>query len=268
MPGRADMRCVALLYHHIGPARPGAYPELTISSELFARQIEWLARHGYTGICAADWLAWLATGTELPPKPILITFDDAYADIAEHALPLLRHHGFSATVFVVTARVGRTNTWDERQGYATLPLMTAEQIRSWAAEGIEFGAHSRTHADLTTLSADALAEEIVGSRDELERLLGAPVTSFAYPFGAFNDAARALVASSYGLAFSCLEGFNRAHTDRQLLRRVFLKPRHSMGMFALIVRLGGLQRFRDWRIRLALRTRLKRVLGVGARPSR
>lgn len=259
---RGSVRYLSLLYHHVGPDRPGIYPELSIAPDLFERQIAWLARHGYTGIRPAQWLDWLRTGAPLPRKPVLITFDDAYADIAEFALPTLRRYGFGASTFVVTSRIGSTNIWDEQQGYATLPLMTAAQIREWATQGIEFGAHSRTHPHLPQLDQAVLADEIVGSRDELTRLLGAPVTSFAYPFGEYNDDARSIVAANYGLGFSCLGGFNRATTDPHLLRRIYLKSGHSMLVFALIMRLGGLQRVEGWRIRLALRTRLKHALGI------
>lgn len=258
------MRCLSLLYHHVGPHRPGIYPELSMSPDLFQRQIAWLARHGYTGIRPAQWLDWLHTNAPLPRKPVLITFDDAYADIAEFALPTLQHYSFGASIFVVTSRIGSTNNWDEQQGYATLPIMTADQIREWSTLGIEFGAHSRTHPHLPQLAPAALVDEIVGSRDELTRLLGAPVTSFAYPFGEYNDAARSVVAANYGLGFSILGGFNYAATDPHLLRRIYLKSSHSMPAFALIMRLGGLQRLENWRIRLALRTRLKRALGIRA----
>jgi len=258
----ASVRCLALLYHHVGPYRPGIYPELSIAPSLFERQIAWLARHGYTGIRPAQWLAWLQTGAALPKKPVLLTFDDAYADIAEFALPTLRRYGFSASVFIVSAYVGATNTWDELQGYAQLPLMTAAQIREWAMQDIEFGAHSRTHAHLPQLNDDALADEIVGSRDELANLLGTSITSFAYPFGEYSDAARKIVAANYRLGFSCLGGFNRATTDPFLLRRIYLKSHHSMPVFALIMRMGGMQRLEGLRIRLALRTRLKRMLGI------
>jgi peptidoglycan/xylan/chitin deacetylase (PgdA/CDA1 family) len=201
-------------------------------------------------------LEWRNSGGGLPRKPILITFDDAYADITEHALPILRHFGFSAAVFAVTARIGQTSNWDASRGYTTLPLMSAEQIRYWAEQGIEFGAHSRTHADLTTLSTDALFEEIVTSRNELAALVNRPAIAFAYPFGAYNDAALGIVQSNFDLAFTfnLNNGFNCRETDPHLLRRVLVRSNQSMLAFSLLVRMGF-----NWRSKLALRTRLKRV---------
>jgi peptidoglycan/xylan/chitin deacetylase (PgdA/CDA1 family)/glycosyltransferase involved in cell wall biosynthesis len=253
--------CPALMYHHVGPARPGAWREWTVSAAQFERQIRWLARRGYVGIRPSDWLRWLREGTGLPEKPILITFDDAYEDTAEFALPILRRYGFGAAVFVVTARIGETNAWDESQGCGTLQLMTAEKIRSWAGQGIEFGAHGRTHADLTKLSAEERASEIAGSKSDLSALLGAPVVSFAYPYGECDDSVRDLVRAEFDLAFGTEEGINYLAGDPHLLRRMNVSPDDSLLAFALNVRGGGLRKIRDWRIRLGLRTRLKRALG-------
>ncbi len=257
---RNNLRCIVLLYHHVGQRSTGAFEDLTIAPDEFKRQMAWLAQHGYTGIRPAEWLEYTQTGKSLPAKPILITFDDAYADIAEHALPVLRRFGFGGAVFVVSGCVGRTNVWDEQKGYASLPLMNAEQLRYWAGQGIEFGAHSRTHPDLTGLEAGRLRDEVAGSRVELEGLLGRNVASFAYPHGAVNDTVVAAVQREYALGFTCVEGFNRAETDPLRLRRVFMRPGLSMGAFALTVRTGGLPRLGEWRIRLALGTRLRRIL--------
>jgi peptidoglycan/xylan/chitin deacetylase (PgdA/CDA1 family) len=243
---KRDVR--VLMYHRIGPGRPDTYPGLTVSPKKFERQIRWLARRGYVGIRLLEWIA----GNDLPKKPIVVTFDDAYADTAEYALPILRRYGFSAVVFVVTQRVGRTNTWDEAHGCGTLRLMTAEQIEQWAAEGIEFGAHSRTHPDLTTLSDEECTAEIAGSRSDLEALLGERAFSFAYPYGAYDGNVRDLVAKHFAMGFSTEEGLNGAGADPYLLRRVRMGPDDSIIGFALSVWMGG-----NWRGRVALRTRLR-----------
>jgi peptidoglycan/xylan/chitin deacetylase (PgdA/CDA1 family) len=259
-----ERSCSSLLYHHVGPARPGTKRELTVSPERFERQIRWLARRGYAGIKPSDWLNWIRHGTSLPKKPILVTFDDAYADTADYGLPILRKYGFSAAVFVVTERLAATNTWDEVQGCGTLQLMTAEQIRYWAREGIEFGAHSRTHPHLAKLSASELAAEVIGGKDDLTALLGYPPVSFAYPYGEYNDAVCELVRGNFDMAFSVEEGLNYLSGDLHLLRRAYVGAGDSLIEFALSVRRGGIRRLRDWRIKLALRTRLKRAFRNGS----
>jgi peptidoglycan/xylan/chitin deacetylase (PgdA/CDA1 family) len=251
-----------LLYHHVGPDHPETVRGLTVSPQRFERQIRWLARRGFHGISPSNWLQWLRTGNGLPTKPILITFDDAYADVAEYALPILKKYGFSGAVFVVTERLGGTNTWDEVQGCGTLNLMTAEQIRHWDVQGIEFGAHSRTHAHLSKLSAAELSAEVVGSKNDLSKLLDHPIVSFAYPYGDCNDAVRDLVRDEFDLAFGVQEGLNYLSSDRHLLKRAYIGSTDLMIDFAASARRGGIGRIRDWRIKLKLRTRLKRLLRI------
>ena len=127
--------------------------------------MRWLARWGYVGIRPSDWLRWLRERTGPPEKAVLITFDDGYADLTEHALPVLRRHGFGAVVFVVTGQVGGASAWDEAQGSAPHRLMTADKWRL-GYTGNQFGSHSRTHVDLTTLTPNELSDEIVGSRKD------------------------------------------------------------------------------------------------------
>jgi peptidoglycan/xylan/chitin deacetylase (PgdA/CDA1 family) len=255
------MRLPVLMYHHVGPSIPHTYAELTVLPKQFERQIRWLARRGYVGIRPADWLEWRRSGKGLPDKPVLVTFDDGYADLAEYALPVLRRYGFGAVVFIVTGLVGGTNAWDEARGSATHRLLTAEQIRYWAAQGIEFGAHSRTHADLTILSAEELAKEIVGGRDELADLLGSPVTSFAYPYGAYNQTVNTCARGTYSLTFRADErtpGINYLCTDPHDLQRTMIHPKDSLADLECRLRWGH-SPILEMRERLRLRSRLKRL---------
>ncbi len=230
-----------LLYHHVGPARFGTFPKLTISPEEFERQMRLLVRWGYVGIGPSDWLRWLHERTALPDRAVLITFDDGYADLTKHAFPVLRAHGFRAVVFIVTGQVGGTNAWDEANGSAQHQLMSADQIRYWATQGIEFGAHSRTHADLRTLTPVRLSDEIVGSRDDLMKLLGSRVISFAYPHGFYNKDVYECVRATFDLAYCAgrkMEGFNAFLTDRHLQRRNEIVNGDFLVDFACSVRLG------------------------------
>ena len=256
------LRLPVLMYHHVGPARPGTFPEWTGSPKQFERQMHWLARRGYTGIRPADWIKWLREGKGLPEKPVLLTFDDGFEDLVEYALPVLRRYGFGAAVFIVTGQVGGTNTWDEAQGSATHRLMTAEQIRHWATQGIEFGAHSRTHADLTTLSAQELENEVVGSRDDLAKILGAPVTSFAYPFGSYNQAVHECAQGAFSLTFRADEqspGVNYLCTDPHDLQRTTVHPTDSLADLECRAR-WGYSPIHEWRGRLRLRSRFKNAI--------
>jgi peptidoglycan/xylan/chitin deacetylase (PgdA/CDA1 family)/glycosyltransferase involved in cell wall biosynthesis len=255
-------RLPVLLYHHVGPLRPGTVAGLTVSPQRFERQVRWLACRGYTGIRPSDWLRWRREGKGLPDKPVLLTFDDGYADLAEHAFPVLRRYGFGAGVFIVTGQLGGTNAWDEARGSATHRLLAAEQVRFWDTQGIEFGAHSRTHADLTTLSAQQLTEEVMGSKDDLANLLGTRVASFVYPYGFYSQAVYDCVRGAFDLALIAddhQEGLNYLLTDPYLLRRTMVQTNDSWLDLECRAR-WGYNPLLNLRARLRLRSRLKHAM--------
>ncbi len=234
------MNLPILLYHHVGPLRPGTNRELTISPERFEAQIQFLVRHRYGPIGLSEWLDTRRTRSSLPGKRVVITFDDGYADTAEFALPVLRRFGFRATVYVVTGQVGGTNVWDQEWGSAAHQLMGVEQIRHWAGLGIEFGAHTRNHPDLTSRSGKELSEEVEGSAQDLARIVGYRPISFAYPYGVYDSGVRDCVARSFDAAVTCDEGLNTRATDPHLLRRAEISPSDNMLDFACRLRLGWL----------------------------
>ena len=252
------LRVPVLMYHHVGPPRPGLYPGNSVTPQRFETHLRWLERRGYSAIRPSDWLRWMREGKPLGDKPVLLTFDDAYADTAAHALPLLKRYGFSGAVFVVTGQIAGTNLWDQALGYAPLPLMSADEIRRWASEGIEFGAHGRTHADLTKLSGEALRQEVEGSAQDLANLLGTRISSFAYPYGYADDKVVDLVRAHFDVAFSCEEGLNTLRTDPLLLHRVSISQEQPLFEFAWRVRFGRVP-IPHLRERLRLRTRAKRL---------
>ncbi len=227
-----------LLYHYIGPLEEGIFTGGSVSPGKFGRQVEWLSRRGYNAVCPSDWLAWQREGKPLPSKPVLITFDDAYADIAHYALPVLRRFGFRATVFVITGLIGETNMWDQRMGYRVLDIMNLEQIQEWAAQGIEFGAHTRTHPDLTTLTSHQLIDEVVGSGTDLSRILGTEVLSFAYPYGHYNTAVLECAKKAFPFCFTTRWGLNERSAEPHLLRRMEVRTGHSLADLRCQLRWG------------------------------
>ncbi|MFZ0888807.1 MAG: polysaccharide deacetylase family protein [Candidatus Binataceae bacterium] len=238
-----------LLYHNVGPLPPEDPFGLTVAPDQFEEQVRWLVSRGYETIWPSDWLAWRREGKALPRKPVLLTFDDGYADVAEYAFPVLRSHDLKAAVYVVTRRLGLTNTWDEADGHRTMRLMTVDQVRQWSELGIEFGSHTRTHPRLTSLSEERLAEEIEGSRDDLRCLLRRrvyqrqEVESFAYPYGdgADSSVVREHLGRTYQLALTVCGGLNLFKTNPYELRRVMILPGDSLMHFERKVRLGATQ---------------------------
>lgn len=256
------VRLPVLMYHHVGPLRCGTSRALTVSPLDFAAQMGWLYGHGYTPIRVTDWIAWCDEGKPLPEKPILISFDDGYADLARYALPTLHRYRFPAIVFVVTSLIGMTNQWDERTGWGTLRLMTTEQIREAVDQGIEFGAHSRTHPDLTAVSSEQLEHEISGSAAELERVCGTRPTAFAYPYGSYDERVRETASRAFRVSFTADEALNSLATDRFLLNRLAVLRQYGLLGFGFTLSMGfhPIGRLRELvRLRSRLRAAARRA---------
>jgi peptidoglycan/xylan/chitin deacetylase (PgdA/CDA1 family) len=216
--GQAGPRLTVLLYHDVGEPLPGAYPGLTVGTRRFEQHLRLLARLRRTPVHPRD-----LAGT-LPPNPVLITFDDGYAGLTANALPLLRRYATPALLFAVSGHIGGTNAWDAQEGWRTQPLMGAEALSEWRTADMSVGSHTRTHPDLTKLAPDALEQELRGSREDLEGLLGEPVTTFAYPYGLHGAAARRQAAETYDFAFTTDQGLNTPHTHRSALKRTTIYP--------------------------------------------
>jgi peptidoglycan/xylan/chitin deacetylase (PgdA/CDA1 family)/glycosyltransferase involved in cell wall biosynthesis len=260
-----EMRLPVLLYHNVGPARSARYAELTISPKRFRSQMRWLSARGYTTIRSRDWVEWVTRGMPLPRKPVLLTFDDGYADLATYAFPVLRRLGLGAEVFVVTGRLGGTNAWDHEGQPGTHPLLTAADIKTWSVDGIHFQSHSRTHANLTA-SDENLAEEIAQSAEDITRITGETAESFAYPFGYYNDAAKSRARSAYRCAYTAEPGLNELSVDLFELKRVLIPHDRSLLDFACRVAFGWspIEKIRSvLRIRSRARSAM-RLIGVRA----
>lgn len=173
------------MYHQIDtpPARGTPMRGLVVAPSTFSWQMGMLRLLGYRGVSMTELMPYLRG--ERTGKVVGITFDDGYRNNLEHALPVLQRFGFSATCYAVSRLAGRDNAWDAKQGVPSKPLMNADELRRWVAGGMEVGAHTRDHADLTTLDADTARDQITGCKRDLEDLVGAPVRHFCYPYGRF-----------------------------------------------------------------------------------
>jgi glycosyltransferase involved in cell wall biosynthesis/peptidoglycan/xylan/chitin deacetylase (PgdA/CDA1 family) len=221
-------RLPVLAYHRVGPPVDGANPELTVTPARFQRHLALLRRLRYTPITPPAWLAWCQSGAPLPKRPVLLTFDDAYADLARYAFPELARNGYCATVFAPSAYLGKENSWDEALRAGSHPVMhrllDAADLIAWKRRGIDVGAHSRTHARLTALDSDELIAEVSGGKHDLEGLLDARVTTFAYPFGAIDERVRDVAVATFDSAFTIEEGLNTLATHPLSLRRSVVRP--------------------------------------------
>jgi len=219
MQGPGEIIIPILLYHHIGFSLKGE-SVYYVSPESFDQQMNLLYQWGYKTISVELLTRALNEGAELPPKPILLTFDDGTETTYTTALPLMQRYNFTGTTYIVYNYVGISN------------YMSADQIRALYAAGWEIGSHGLSHIDLTTRT-DRQEDEIVESRRKLEAMLDVPILSFAYPFGAYDiDSLHYVHDAGYiaamGLGNESLQG------NRNLfyLYRQAVKGTDDLGTFA------------------------------------
>lgn len=170
-----------LEYHVLGDAPADApYPELYVSRPDFHRQLQWLDRHDYEAVTLEQVEAAWYEGGRLPPKPVVLSFDDGYRPQFTFALPQLREHGWAG---VLNLKAEGSDLYDSN--------VEAMIDADW-----EIASHTIHHSDLTTLDAAALEEEVAGSRQILRREYGVPVKNFCYPSGRFDATVIAAVEAA------------------------------------------------------------------------
>jgi len=235
-------RVPVLMYHRVGEASNAWEARYTISPQNFAAQMAALAGKGFRAVSIDAFIAWLERGTSLPTGAVLITFDDGFRGVQEHALPILEGMGWPFTVFLVSDLIGKADLWTRASNPAgvTYPLLDEREILDMQQRGVSFHSHTRSHASLPTLNDDALTEQLVGSRQTLARLLGKDVGCIAYPFGHADERVEAATrAAGYRAAFSTRSGFNRQDVNRFQIRRVDVFGTDTPAMLLRKIRLGS-----------------------------
>ncbi|MFZ1431104.1 MAG: polysaccharide deacetylase family protein [Geminicoccaceae bacterium] len=228
-----------LMYHRIAAADDGPAPlaPFRVTPAMFERQLAYLRRHGYRTITVEAWQqALIEQDGRVDDRVVALTFDDAYRDFLTDAWPLLRKYGFNATLFVASDHVGGCAEWDRPFGEPA-PILAWPELRTLAGEGLAFGAHSGSHPFMTRLApADMLAEGR-RSKDRLERELGRPVTTMAYPFGD-NDliVRRAMAACGFAGAVTTAPGLSRLGDNPMALPRQLIDGADDLDAF--IAKLG------------------------------
>lgn len=242
------MNCPILMYHHI-QAEDHAGLDLSVSRRSFERQINWLKAKGYTAVTVARLAAFLHGNSDLPEKPVLITFDDGYQSVWDLAKPVLDRAGYVATVYAVPKALGQYNIWDQNKSTPIWPCMTAETCKQLIASGWEIGAHGFDHQALTALDDRVLNKNLTSARDKLSEQLNEKVTTFCYPFGALNDRVKTAVKEAGYLAACAISpGTSSVTADIWALRRVYVKGPEGLTAFKRKVSSWYLS-YRAWRKR-------------------
>ena len=191
-----------------------------VAPDLFRKQLDSLTKRGFTFVSPDQFTFFLQGDALLPSRPVLLTFDDGYADLPETARTILRPRKIDALAFAVTGP--STNEWDQPYGAKTKDLVTAGQRRELTGLGVEIGSHSRTHREMPLLAGEELATEAAGSLEDL-RAGGLNPRFFAYPYGALNASSKKAVADAgYCAAFGTAHRRVRRSDDRFDLPRVMI----------------------------------------------
>src|SRR3989338_7240102 len=227
-----------LTYHRIG--RENSLDGLTVSKKIFIEQMQYIQRH-CRPLLLGELVQILVEKGTIPSRAVAVTFDDGYADTFKIAFPILKRAKIPATVFVTTGYVDQ-----EAPSFREAPMLSWRMIREMQQAGIEIGAHTLTHPNLTQCSLREGKRQMIGSRNRLEEKLRKPVRLFAYPYGgvrSFNKAVQAC-ARQAGFLGACttLSGSNGPHTDPYALRRM---PPLRDEIHSLVVQLDRVARKRS-----------------------
>ncbi|MGI8563853.1 MAG: polysaccharide deacetylase family protein [Candidatus Dormibacter sp.] len=223
-PGRSQLHVPVLMYHYIRvprePPRTVGY-DLSVTPDDFRAQMDWLAQNGYRPVTLRDVSAYLANLGTLPARSVVLTFDDGYADFYSTAWPVLREHHFTAVAYLVSGFLGRP-------GY-----VTAEQVAELDRAGVEVGAHTVTHVDLTIVAAADLVHELVDGKASLEHIVNHPVLDFSYPSGRHNPAVeKAVQAAGFDTATTTEQGAAESAASRFAWPRVRVEGQEPLTRFA------------------------------------
>ncbi|MEX2208223.1 MAG: polysaccharide deacetylase family protein [Myxococcota bacterium] len=204
----------------------------TVPLTVFREQLAWLARRGYRAL-TLDEAATALQGEGAAPRgrSVVITFDDGYRCVVEHALPVLLEFGMTATMFVVTNAVDTTTDWYVQGGGRPFEHASWPELERAAARGFTIGSHTANHRSLVDASESVVADELGASKETIEKRLGA-CRHFAYPFGAHGDATvEAVRRAGYTTACSTESGLNRRGQPPLRLRRQSISRSSSAGRF-------------------------------------
>ena len=188
---------------------------LYVSAALFRQQLAELKAAGFQNGSLRD------CSGPVKPRQIVLTFDDGYVKVLQHAIGALAQTQFNAIQFLPVNFLGKSNEWDVALGETSEPIMDATQIRDWLAAGHDIGSHTLTHPFLTRLAPDQAREEIFASKKKLEDLFGRSIEHFCYPYGDWNSVVRDWVMEAgYRTASTTDFGVNTPETSSFALKRI------------------------------------------------
>lgn len=254
------------MYHRVGKTHNDWESRYGIEATDFTSHMHAMCDAGYRAVSIDQLVNWLESGTALPKGAFLITFDDGFRGVLEHAMPVLADLGWPATIFLVSDLIGARDVWTRESNPAgvTYPLLDAGEIDRMQTQGFSFHSHTCSHPSLPTLSDDELADQLGKSRTTLQKLLGHNVDYLAYPFGHLDQRVEAATrAAGYRAAFSTQPGFNRRDVNRFRIRRLDVFGTDSARMLLRKASLGTNDGRLSNAARYYARQLTRRIPGIG-----
>ena len=222
----AEQRVPILLYHSVGEDRSGPLGPYSCPPQAFRDQMAWIVDEGFSTLTLRD-LTEVRRGVRpLPPRPLAISFDDGLADFLTNALPTLRSHGLTATMFVTTAAMWRTRP----RALGGRPTMSRSEVAEVArGGGVQVGAHSHEHLQLDLQGRAEVSRQLAQCKDQLEQTVQETVDAFAYPHGYHRAVTRRLVRRA-GFTSACAVRNEISHVDDNpfALARIMLTSDQSV----------------------------------------
>jgi peptidoglycan/xylan/chitin deacetylase (PgdA/CDA1 family) len=246
---------ILLMYHRICAVGEAGTSEFVVSASTFRRQLDWLAGHGFWTPRLSEVLRAGGRAPRRPGRPVILTFDDGYADTLERAVPALREVGFTAAVFPVLDLERRMNVWDDVPALRA-PLLSVDALRAVEAAGLELGSHGLRHRSLPRCGDAELRAELVRSREVLASVAARPLPVLAYPYGDVDDRVkRAVRAAGYEAALAVNSGPLELGADPFEIRRQRVAD-HASDPYLKVLLSGTekLWQWSKWRVRTALAT--------------
>lgn len=208
-----------LYYHSIGDDGNG--DELVVPTDKFKEQMKYLKDNNYHTLSMDEFYDYVKNGDKVPENAILITFDDGFKNNYENAYPVLKEYGFKATIFVITAMVDEVDLY-----------LITDQIKELSKNNIDIGSHTVNHENLSSTSKENTKKTLRDSKEFLEKIIGKPVNSIAYPFGVYDvGTIDSVKESGYTIGFTTDMGWAKGKTDEYNVKRVYVNATKDMDVF-------------------------------------
>ncbi|MDX3532667.1 polysaccharide deacetylase family protein [Streptomyces sp. ID05-39B] len=223
--GGCDAAIPVFLYHAVMEEPPEWIAEFTVTPKEFAAHLDAIVDSGRTPVTVSALADHLAGRAPLPARPVLLTFDDGFADLPGPTAEALAARDLAATAYLTTGAISPGG----RSLLPPAPMMTLDQAAGLERSGMEIGSHTVTHAQLDTLSARALDRELRESRTLLEDALGHPVRHLAYPHGYNSGRVRRMAAAAgYETATAVRHALSSERDEAYRIARLIVRRSHTV----------------------------------------